>query len=257
MTNKEMRLLLDGLVSHCRRAEDFVVGYEEARGKPFPFEVCNFSDDDLPPGSDERRAHRAALYLGQANFAEGIRKIIEEHAREGLRGTHMEVERTLAIIKPDAVAAGHAGRIVSLLAREAFRIVDGMETRLTAWDAGELYAGHRGKPFFGELVRFMASGRVIALVLERWQAIALLRAAAGATDPAEAAPGTVRAMFGTAMPANAMHASDSPLSAEREIRLFFGPPLRSPEVMDLWDGCDEPVPAAEIAGAMASEERSE
>ena len=168
----------------------------------------------------------------------------------------MQIERTLAIIKPDAVAAGHAGRIVSLLVRWDFRIVAGMETRLNAWDAAEFYAVHEGRPFFGDLVRFMTSGRVIALALEREQAVALLRAVAGASDPAEAEPGTVRAMFGTVMPANAMHASDSLLSAKREIGLLFGPRKPS-EATDLWDGCDEPVPAAEIARAMASEESSE
>ena len=145
----------------------------------------------------------------------------------------------MAIIKPDALAAGHGGSIVSLLARKEFRIAACMETQLSFGEAVELYAEHDGRPFFGELVRFMTSGRVIALVLEREHAVALLRA-----------------RFGTVMPANAMHASDSPLAAKREIGLLFDP-RELPEATDLRDGCDEPVPAAGIAGAMASEESSE
>ena len=128
---------------------------------------------------------------------------------------------TLAVIKPDAVGAGHAGRIVSLLARKGFGIVACKEVTLTDRQARDFYIGHRKEPYCARLVEFMASGPVIALVLRREDAIAGLRRAIGATHPQDAAPGTVRSLYGTGVPANAIHASDSPGSAHDETRFFF------------------------------------
>ena len=179
---------------------------------------------------------------------------IEEHPAER--------EMTLAVIKPDAVAAGHAGRIVSMLARGGFQILAVREARLSGGEAAEFYAEHEGSLFFGDLVRFTASGPVIALALARhWRAVEQLRRLAGDTDPARARAGTIRAVFGSRMPANAIHASADDSSALRELEFFFNLlPINSSGLAGetgLWDGCDEPVPAAEIAGAMASEESSE
>ena len=131
-------------------------------------------------------------------------------------------ELTLAIIKPDAVAAGHAGRIVSELVRDGFVIRDCLETRLCEEAAAEFYADHEGGLFYGELVSFMSSGRVIVLALEREHAVAALRRRIGATDPARARPGTIRSEFGTRMPENAIHGSDSISAAKAELLYFFG-----------------------------------
>lgn len=131
------------------------------------------------------------------------------------------MERTLAIIKPDAVAAGHADAIVTDIANHGFSIVKGMITHLTRNEAEGFYAEHKERGFFGELVDFMTSGDVIVLVLEKDQAVADWRQLMGATDPAEAAEGTIRKLYGTSKGNNAAHGSDSLTSAEREIAYFF------------------------------------
>lgn len=128
---------------------------------------------------------------------------------------------TLAIIKPDAVAAGNAGKIIALLEEQGFRLLAARMTRLTREQAGAFYAIHRERPFYGELVEFMTSGAVIPLALEAESAVGKLREAIGATDPAEAAEGTVRKLYAESKGRNAIHASDSDENAAKEIHFFF------------------------------------
>jgi nucleoside-diphosphate kinase len=133
----------------------------------------------------------------------------------------MAAERTLVLIKPDAVRRGLAGEILrrfelrGLEIREARLLTVGREL------AGEHYAEHSEKPFFGELVEFITSGPTLALVLEGEGAIATVRATMGATNPADAGPGTIRGDLALSMPDNLVHGSDSPESAAREIALWF------------------------------------
>ena len=129
--------------------------------------------------------------------------------------------QTLAIIKPDAVAAGNAGRILALLEERGFRVLGTRMLRLSREQAGAFYAIHRERPFYGELVEFMTSGAVIPLALEADDAVAKLRESIGATDPAEAAEGTVRRLYAESKGRNAIHASDSDENARNEIRFFF------------------------------------
>ncbi|HEX6925522.1 MAG TPA: nucleoside-diphosphate kinase [Longimicrobiaceae bacterium] len=131
------------------------------------------------------------------------------------------MSRTLAIIKPDAVAAGHAGKIIAHLEREGFRVRALRMTRLSREQAGAFYAVHRERPFYAELVDFMVSGPVIPMVLERDDAVAKLREVIGATDPAEAAEGTVRKLYAESKGRNAIHASDSDENAAVEVAFFF------------------------------------
>ena len=134
----------------------------------------------------------------------------------------MAAERTLVLIKPDAVRRGLAGEI---LRRFELRGLEIREARLLTVDpelAGEHYAEHAEKPFFGELVEFITSGPTLALVLEGEGAIATVRTTMGATNPADADPGTIRGDLALSMPDNLVHGSDSSESAEREIGLWFG-----------------------------------
>lgn len=131
------------------------------------------------------------------------------------------MSRTLAIIKPDAVAAGKAGKIVAHLEGAGFRVRALRLTRLTAAQAGAFYAVHAERPFYAELVEFMTSGSCMPMVLEADDAVARLREVIGATDPAEAAEGTVRRLYAESKGRNAIHASDSDENAEVEIRFFF------------------------------------
>jgi nucleoside-diphosphate kinase len=128
---------------------------------------------------------------------------------------------TLAIIKPDAVASGKAGSILAHLENAGFRIRAVRMLRLTEEQAGEFYAVHRERPFYGSLVSFMTSGPCIPLLLERDDAVTALRETIGATDPAEAAAGTVRALFAESKERNAIHASDSAENAAQEAAFFF------------------------------------
>lgn len=129
--------------------------------------------------------------------------------------------RTLAIVKPDAVAAGKAGRILAHLEEAGFTIRAARMVRLNRAQAEAFYAVHRERPFFASLVSFMTSGPVIPLVLEREDAVSRLRDTIGATDPAEAAEGTIRALFAESKERNAIHASDSDANAAQEITFFF------------------------------------
>lgn len=128
---------------------------------------------------------------------------------------------TLAIIKPDAVASGKAGNVLAHLENAGFRIRAVRMLRLTGEQAGEFYAVHRERPFYGSLVTFMTSGPCIPVLLERDDAVAALRETIGATDPAEAAAGTVRALFAESKERNAIHASDSAENAAQEAAFFF------------------------------------
>jgi nucleoside-diphosphate kinase len=128
---------------------------------------------------------------------------------------------TLAIIKPDAFGAGKSGRIIAHVEGAGFRVVAARVTRLTREQAEAFYSVHRERPFFGSLVEFMTSGPCMPLVLRREEAVVELRRVIGATDPAEADEGTVRALYAESKERNAIHASDSPENAEIEIAFFF------------------------------------
>jgi nucleoside-diphosphate kinase len=128
---------------------------------------------------------------------------------------------TLAIIKPDAVQAGNAGKILALLEGAGFVLRAARLVKLTPAQAEAFYDVHRERPFYRSLVAFMSSGPALALVFERADAVARLRAVIGATDPAEAAPGTVRRLYAESKERNAIHASDSAEAAAREVAFFF------------------------------------
>ena len=133
----------------------------------------------------------------------------------------MAIQRTLSIIKPDAVGKNAIGEIYSRFEQAGLRIVAAKMLQLDERTAGGFYAEHEGKPFFDDLIRFMTSGRVMVQVLEGEDAIARYRRLMGPTNPAEAEPGTIRADFARSIDANAVHGSDSPASAEREVAYFF------------------------------------
>jgi len=133
----------------------------------------------------------------------------------------MAGKRTLTIIKPDAFNSGKAGQIIAHLEKAGFKVIASRVMRLTEAQAGEFYAVHRERPFFTPLVRFMTSGKCMPIVLERADAVAALRKTIGATDPAEAEPGTVRKLYAESKERNAIHASDSDENAERESKFFF------------------------------------
>lgn len=133
----------------------------------------------------------------------------------------MQVERTLSIVKPDAVAKNVIGEIYSRFEKAGLKIVAARMKHLSQADAEEFYAVHRERPFFSDLVKFMTSGPVMIQVLEGNNAIALNRELMGATNPQEAAPGTIRADFAQSIDANAVHGSDAPETAAVEIACFF------------------------------------
>jgi nucleoside-diphosphate kinase len=135
----------------------------------------------------------------------------------------MAIERTLSIIKPDAVAKDVIGAIYSRFEKAGLRVVAAKMLRLSREQAEGFYAVHRERPFYRDLVGFMTSGPVMVQVLEAENAIARHREVMGATDPAKAAPGTIRADFATNVEQNAVHGSDGPQTAETEIAFFFRP----------------------------------
>jgi nucleoside-diphosphate kinase len=134
----------------------------------------------------------------------------------------MAVERTLVLVKPDGVSRGLAGEIVRRLEARGLVLRAAKLVRVSEELAGEHYAEHREKPFFGDLVAFITSTPTLALVLEGEGAILSVRTTMGATNPQSAAPGTIRGDFALAMPNNLVHGSDAPESAAREIALWFG-----------------------------------
>jgi nucleoside-diphosphate kinase len=131
------------------------------------------------------------------------------------------VERTLVLIKPDAVQRELAGEILGRFERRGLKVVDGKLLTVDRGLAEEHYAEHAEKPFFGELVEFITSAPTLALVLEGEGAIGVVRTTMGATNPADSAPGTIRGDLALSMPDNLVHGSDSPESAQREIALWF------------------------------------
>jgi nucleoside-diphosphate kinase len=131
------------------------------------------------------------------------------------------LERTFAIIKPDAVSKGQQGEILSRIHKAGFKIVALKTMRLTKEEAGGFYAVHKERPFFGELTDFMSSGKIVALVLEADGAIKKWRDAMGATDPKKAEPGTIRRDLGTSIGNNCTHGSDAAETAAFEIDYFF------------------------------------
>ena len=137
----------------------------------------------------------------------------------------MAAERTLVLIKPDAMQRRLAGEILARFEARGLRFARRGSSRSTARSPREHYAEHAEKPFFGELVEFITSSPTLALVLEGEGAIAVVRTTMGGTNPAAAAPGTIRGDLALSMPDNLVHGSDSPESAQREVALWFGDEL--------------------------------
>src|SRR5580658_9605259 len=133
----------------------------------------------------------------------------------------MSVARTFSIVKPDAVAAGNTGNILALIERHGFRIVALRMTRLNQQQAEGFYAVHRERPFFPSLVKFMIEGPIVVMALEREDAIAKLREVMGATNPANAAEGTVRKKYAESIERNCIHGSDGTDTAQIELAYFF------------------------------------
>ena len=131
------------------------------------------------------------------------------------------MERTFAIIKPDAVAAGQAGAILASIQKAGFRVVGMKQKRLSQLEAENFYIVHKERPFYGSLVKFMTEGPVIVLVLEAQDAIQKWRDTMGATNPVNAAEGTIRKMFAASIERNCVHGSDAPETAAAEIPFFF------------------------------------
>ena len=142
----------------------------------------------------------------------------------------MAATLTLGIVKPDAVVTGKTGAIVAHLQKAGFILRAARLVRLTRPQAEAFYEVHRGRPFYEELVAFMTSGPCLPMALERQDAVAQMRNVIGATDPAEAAPGTIRKLFAESKGRNAIHASDSPENAAREVAFFF----TEGELAQLW-----------------------
>ena len=134
----------------------------------------------------------------------------------------MALERTFAIIKPDAVASGHTGEIITMIEQNGFRIVGMKLRRISKAEAEAFYAVHKARPFFNGLVTFMTEGPAVVMVLEREDAIAKWRELMGATNPANAAEGTIRKKFAENIERNSVHGSDAPETAAQEIPFFFG-----------------------------------
>ncbi|MBJ10445.1 MAG: nucleoside-diphosphate kinase [Flavobacteriales bacterium] len=133
----------------------------------------------------------------------------------------MATNRTFTMIKPEAVANGHIGAILERINAAGFRIVSMKKTELTSELAGAFYAVHKERPFYGELVSYMSSGPIVAAILEKDNAVSDFRALIGATDPSEAADGTIRKEFAESKAKNAVHGSDSDENAEIEGTFFF------------------------------------
>ena len=129
--------------------------------------------------------------------------------------------RTFTMIKPDAMKSGHAGAIIDRIIKEGFRIVSLKMVKLSTEKAGEFYAVHKERPFYGELVQFMSSGPIIAAILEKNDAVASFRKLIGATNPANADEGTIRKLYAASVGENAIHGSDSDENAKIEGEFFF------------------------------------
>lgn len=125
------------------------------------------------------------------------------------------------MIKPDAVSAGHTGAIIKMIEEAGFRVLALKKTVLSPERAGQFYAVHKARPFYGDLVKYMSSGPIVPMILEKDNAVEDFRTLIGATDPKKAAPGTIRALFATSIEANAIHGSDSDENAIIESNFFF------------------------------------
>ena len=134
----------------------------------------------------------------------------------------MAGNKTFTMIKPDAVADGHTGAIIKMIEEAGFRIVALKKTLLTKERAGEFYAVHKERPFYSDLCKYMSSGPIIPIVLEKAEAVVDFRKLIGATNPEQAAEGTIRKLFAKSMEANAIHGADSDENAEIEAGFFFG-----------------------------------
>ena len=134
----------------------------------------------------------------------------------------MATNRTFTMIKPDAVAENHIGGILHMIEQGGFRIVELQKINLTAERAGQFYAVHAERPFYNDLVKYMSSGAIVAAVLEKENAVADFRTLIGATNPAQAAEGTIRKKYAKSIEANAVHGSDSDENAQIEADFFFG-----------------------------------
>ena len=135
----------------------------------------------------------------------------------------MQVERTFSFLKPESVMRGLIGEIVSRFERKGLTLVAAKLKQISGDEAEKLYSVHKGKPFFGELVGHVTSGPVFLMVWEGPNAVAIVRNLVGATNPANAAPGTIRGDFALQVTPNAIHAADSPENAKREMSIFFSP----------------------------------
>lgn len=133
----------------------------------------------------------------------------------------MALERTLSIIKPNAVKKNQIGRIITMMEEDGLKVVAAKMKKLTKAEAEGFYAEHKARPFFGSLVGFMTTGPVLLMALEGEGAVDKYRKLMGATDPAKAAPATIRKIFGESLEANSVHGSDSTASADREVSYFF------------------------------------
>lgn len=133
----------------------------------------------------------------------------------------MTTNKTFTMIKPDAVANGHIGAIINHITHAGFKIIALKYTRLTAEKAGEFYAVHKERPFYGQLVRFMSSGPIVVAILEKENAVESFRKLIGSTNPAEAEEGTIRQKYAKSIDANAIHGSDSNQNAQLEGDFFF------------------------------------
>lgn len=165
----------------------------------------------------ENREHHEPVAKAKSQF----QLELERHAARATTPTDTNEEKTLAIVKPDAMKAGHKNAIIKHIRAEGFNVVKEKEVTLSRSQAEEFYKEHKERPFFGELVEFMISGPVTLLVLSKKNAVKEWRDLMGATNPAEAAEGTMRKLFGTSKGNNATHGSDSLESARREVELFF------------------------------------
>ena len=132
------------------------------------------------------------------------------------------MERTLCIIKPDAVKNNNAGNIIARIEKEGFRILGMKQITISKAVAGEFYAVHKDRPFYGELVDFMSSGPIVPIALERTDAVSTWRTVIGATNPAEADEGTIRKLYATSIGETAVHGSDSAENGQIEVSFFFG-----------------------------------
>jgi nucleoside-diphosphate kinase len=156
-------------------------------------------------------------------------KIVKQHELENLKLYYTFAaqknifmsRQTFTMIKPDAMKNGHAGSIIDRIIKEGFRVVALKMTTLSEKKAGEFYAIHKERPFYGELVQFMSSGPIIAAILEKENAVVAFRDLIGATNPAQAAEGTIRKLFATSLGENAVHGSDSDENAKIEGDFFF------------------------------------